>query len=454
MRSLIGERVSLLVQTISGVTLACTLGLVIAWRLAIVMIVTQPVVVACFYTQCILLKSMSKRAIKAQDESSKLAAEAVSNIRTIIAFSSQERILKLLERVQDGPRKESVRQSWLAGIVLGTSRSLLTCTGVLNYWYGGRLIADGKIEAKAFFEMFLIFVSTGRAIADAGTMTTDLAKGSDAVGSVFAVLDRCTTIEPEDPNGYLPGKIKGLISFVNVDFAYPTRPNVVIFKDFSIEIEEGKSTAIVGPSGSGKSTVISLIERFYDPLKGSVRIDGRDLKSYNLKSLRRHIALVSQEPALFAGTIRENIMYGAASENIDESEIIEAAKAANAHEFITSLSNGYDTNCGDRGVQLSGGQKQRIAIARAVLKNPSVLLLDEATSALDSQSERVVQDALERVMVGRTSVVIAHRLSTIQNCNTIAVLDKGKIVECGDHSSLLAKGPTGAYFSLVSLQRK
>ncbi|KAL0658193.1 hypothetical protein Bca4012_078778 [Brassica carinata] len=452
-RSLIGERVSLLVQTISGVTLACTLGLVIAWRLAIVMIVTQPVVVACFYTQCILLKSMSKRAIKAQDESSKLAAEAVSSIRTIIAFSSQERILKLLERVQDGPRKESVRQSWLAGIVLGTSRSLLTCTGVLNYWYGGRLIADGKIEAKAFFEMFLIFVSTGRAIADAGTMTTDLAKGSDAVGSVFAVLDRCTTIEPEDPNGYLPEKIKGLIRFVNVDFAYPTRPNVVILKDFSIEIEEGKSTAIVGPSGSGKSTIISLIERFYDPLKGSVRIDGRDLKSYHLRSLRQHIALVSQEPALFAGTIRENILYGGASENIDESEIIEAAKAANAHEFITSLSNGYDTNCGDRGVQLSGGQKQRIAIARAVLKNPSVLLLDEATSALDSQSERMVQDALERVMVGRTSVVISHRLSTIQNCDTIAVLDKGKVVECGDHSSLLAKGPTGAYFSLVSLQR-
>ncbi|KAL0737716.1 hypothetical protein Bca4012_013926 [Brassica carinata] len=452
-RSLIGERLSLLVQTISGVATACTLGLVIAWRLAIVMIAMQPVVVACFYIQRILLKSMSKKAIKAQDESSKIAAEAVSNIRTIIAFSSQERILKLLKRVQEGPRKESVRQSWLAGIVLGTSRSILACIAVLNYWYGGRLIADGKIVAKEFFEMFMIFTSTGRAIADAGTMTTDLAKGSDAVASVFAVLDRCTTIEPEDPNGYLPEKIKGLISFVNVDFSYPTRPNVVIFKDFSIEIEEGKSTAIVGPSGSGKSTIISLIERFYDPLKGCVEIDGRDLKSYHLRSLRRHIALVSQEPALFAGTIRENIMYGAASEHIDESEIIEAAKAANAHEFITALSNGYDTNCGDRGVQLSGGQKQRIAIARAVLKNPSVLLLDEATSALDSQSECMVQDALERVMVGRTSVVIAHRLSTIQNCNMIAVLDKGKVVECGDHSSLLAKGPTGAYFSLVSLQR-
>ncbi|WZZ74257.1 hypothetical protein YC2023_085627 [Brassica napus] len=430
-RSLIGERLSLLVQTISGVAIACTLGLVIAWRLAIVMIAMQPVVVACFYIQRILLKSMSKKAIKAQDVTRKLAAEAVSNIRTIIAFSSQERILKLLERVQEGPRRESVRQSWLAWIVLGTSRSLLSCTTVLNYWYGGRLIADGKIVAKEFFEMFMIFVSTGRAIADAGTMTTDLAKGSDAVASVFAVLDRCTTIEPEDPNGYLPKKIKGLIRFVNVDFAYPTRPNVVILKKESRPL-----------FGSGKSTIISLIERFYDPLKGCVEIDGRDLKSYHLRSLRQHIALVSQEPALFAGTIRENIMYGAASENIDESEIIEAAKAANAHEFITSLSNGYDTNCGD--------SYRRIAIARAVLKNPSVLLLDEATSALDSQSERMVQDALERVMVGRTSVVIAHRLSTIQNCNVIAVLDKGKVVECGDYSSLLAKGPTGAYFSLTN----
>nr|VDC58391.1 unnamed protein product [Brassica rapa] len=452
-RSLVGERVSLLVQTIAAVAVACTVGLVIAWRLAIVMMAAQPVVVVCFYTQRILLKTISKKAIKAQDESSKLAAEAVSNIRTITSFSSQERILKLLKRIQEGPRKESVRQSWLAGTVLATSRSLITCTSVLNFWYGGRLITDGKIVAKQFFEIFTVFVSTGRVIADAGSMTTDLAKGSDAVGSVFAVLDRSTTIEPESPNGYVTEKIKGQISFVNVDFSYLTRPNVAIFKNLSIEIDQGKSTAIVGPSGSGKSTIIALIERFYDPLKGCVKIDGRDLKSYHLRSLRKHIALVSQEPALFAGTIRENIMYGGASENIDESEIIEAAKAANAHDFITSLTDGYDTNCGDRGVLLSGGQKQRIAIARAVLKNPSVLLLDEATSALDSQSERVVQDALERVMIGRTSVVIAHRLSTIQNCDIIAVLDKGKVVECGNHSTLLAKGPSGAYFSLVSLQR-
>ncbi|KAL0748526.1 hypothetical protein Bca101_030528 [Brassica carinata] len=249
-RSLVGERVSLLVQTISAVAIACTIGLVIAWRLAVVMIAVQPVVVVCFYTQRILLKSMSKKSIKAQEESSKLAAEAVSNIGTITAFSSQERILKLLKTVQEGPRRESVRQSWLAGSVLATSRSLVTCTTVLNFWYGGRLIADGKIVAKAFFEIFTVFVSTGRVIADAGTMTTDLAKGSDAVGSVFAVLDRSTAIDPENPNGYVPDKIKGQIRFHNVDFAYPTRPNVVIFKDLSIEIDQGKSTAIVGPSGS------------------------------------------------------------------------------------------------------------------------------------------------------------------------------------------------------------
>ncbi|CAL9248273.1 unnamed protein product [Arabidopsis halleri] len=452
-RSLVGDRMSLLVQSISAVSITCAIGLVISWRFSIVMISVQPVIVVCFYTQRVLLKSMSRNAINAQDESSKLAAEAVSNIRIITAFSSQERIIKLLKVVQEGPRKDSARQSWLAGIMLGTSQSLITCVSALNFWYGGRLIADGKMKAKAFLEIFLIFASTGRVIAEAGTMTKDLVKGSDAVVSVFAVLDRNTTIEPENPDGYVPEKVKGQIRFLNVDFAYPTRPDVIIFLNFSIEIEDGKSTAIVGPSGSGKSTIISLIERFYDPLKGIVKIDGRDIRSYHLRSLRKHIALVSQEPTLFAGTIRENIMYGGGSNKIDESEVIEAAKAANAHDFITSLSDGYDTYCGDRGVQLSGGQKQRIAIARAVLKNPSVLLLDEATSALDSQSERVVQDALERLMVGRTSVVIAHRLSTIQNCDTIAVLDKGEVVECGSHSSLLAKGPTGVYFSLVSLQR-
>ncbi|PSS33724.1 ABC transporter B family member 15 like [Actinidia chinensis var. chinensis] len=452
-RSLVGDRIALLIQTFSAVTTACTMGLIISWRLAVVMIAVQPLIIVCYYCKRVLLKSMSKKAIKAQDESSKLAAEAVSNLRTITAFSSQARILKMLEKAQEGPQRESIRQSWFAGIGLGTSQSLMSCTWALDFWYGGKLIAQGYIGAKDLFETFMILVSTGRVIADAGTMTNDLAKGSDAVGSVFAVLDRFTGIEPDDPEGYKTNKIEGHVELRDVKFAYPARPDVTILNGFSIKIEAGKSTALVGQSGSGKSTIIGLIERFYDPVRGVAKIDGRDIRSYHLRSLRNHIALVSQEPTLFAGSIRENIMYGA-SDEIDESEIIEAAKAANAHDFIAGLKDGYDTCCGDRGLQLSGGQKQRIAIARAILKNPAILLLDEATSALDSKSEKVVQDALERVMVGRTSVVVAHRLTTIQHCDMIAVLDKGKIVEKGTHSSLLSKGPTGAYYSLVSLQRR
>jgi ATP-binding cassette, subfamily B (MDR/TAP), member 1 len=442
---------ALVIQTVSAVVIACTMGLVIAWRLALVMIAVQPLIITCFYARRVLLKSMSKKSIQSQSESSKLAAEAVSNLRTITAFSSQDRILSLFDQAQDGPRKESIRQSWFAGLGLGTSMSLMTCTWALDFWYGGRLMAEHHITAKALFQTFMILVSTGRVIADAGSMTTDLAKGADAVASVFAVLDRETEIDPDNPEGYKPEKLKGDVDIRGVDFSYPSRPDVIIFKGFSLSIQPGKSTALVGQSGSGKSTIIGLIERFYDPLRGVVKIDGRDIKTYNLRALRHHIGLVSQEPTLFAGTIRENIMYG--TETASEAEIENAARSANAYDFISNLKDGYDTWCGERGVQLSGGQKQRIAIARAILKNPAILLLDEATSALDSQSEKVVQEALDRVMVGRTSVVVAHRLSTIQNCDLITVLDKGSIVEKGTHASLMAKGPSGTYFGLVSLQQ-
>jgi len=363
-------------------------------------------------------------------------------------------ILKMLEKAQQGPSQESIRQSWFAGIGLACSQSIKFCTYALSFWYGGKLVSQGYISAKELFKTFIILVSTGKVIADAGSMTNDLVKGSDAIGSVFTILDRYTKIEPDEIEGYKAEKLIGKIELCDVYFAYPARPNVMIFQGFSIKIDGEKSTALVGGSGSGKSTIIGLIERFYDPLEGMVTIDGRDIKTYNLRSLRKHIALVSQEPTLFGGTIKENIAYGAYADKVDESQIIEVSKAANAHDFISSLKDGYDTLCGDKGVQLSGGQKQRIAIARAILKNPDVLLLDEATSALDSQLEKLVQDTLERVMVGRTSVVVAHMLSTIQNCDLIAVLDKGSVVGKGTHSSLLSKGPSGAYYSLISLRRR
>ncbi|KAL6634547.1 hypothetical protein ACP70R_027218 [Stipagrostis hirtigluma subsp. patula] len=450
-RSLVGDRMALVTQTISAVLISWTLGLVIAWRLALVMIAVQPVVIVCFYARCALLKNMSEKSAQAQSESSKLAAEAVSNLRTVAAFSSEDRILRIFIKAQDGPCKENIRQSWFAGLVLGTSLFLMTCTWALDFWYGGKLMIEGRITARALLLTFIIVVTTGRMIGEAGSMTTDLAKGAGAVASMFAILDRQTEINSDDPQGYKSRKLKGEVKIINVDFAYPSRPNVIIFKGFSLSIQPGKSTALVGRSGSGKSTIISLIERFYDPLTGVVKIDDIDIRSYNLQDLRQQIGLVNQEPTLFAGTIKENIMYG--TETVSEDEIENAARFANAHDFISSLKDGYNTLCGEQGFQLSGGQKQRIAIARAILRNPSIMLLDEATSALDNTSEKTVQEALGRVTNGRTTVVVAHRLSTIKNCDMIVALEGGFVVEEGTHASLMAKGPSGTYYGLVSLQQ-
>ncbi|KAL5697264.1 ABC-type xenobiotic transporter [Ranunculus cassubicifolius] len=355
-RSLVGDRMSLILQTFSAVMLSATLGLIIAWQLAVVMIATQPLIITCFYYRKVLLTKLSTKATASQGESSKLASEAVSNLRTITAFSSQSRILEMLEQSQEGPRRENISQSWFAGIGIGLARSLMSCSYALTFWYGGKLVSQDKITAKELFQTFVILASTGRAIADAGSMTTDLARSANTVGSVFAVLDRQTRIDSEDPEGHQPEKLNGSIELRDVEFSYPTRTDAIIFKDFSLSVEAGQSMALVGQSGSGKSTIISLIERFYDPSKGTVLIDGKDIRSYHLRALRKHIALVSQEPTLFGGTIRDNIEYGS-PDKINETEIINAAKAANAHEFIAGLKDGYDTLCGERGLQLSGGQK-------------------------------------------------------------------------------------------------
>eukprot|EP00253_Pinus_taeda_P023516 PITA_23516 len=451
-RSLVGDRVSLLVECVSGVTITLTLGMLVAWRLAIVLIAVQPLMVLCFYTRNVLLKSVSGKSIKAQNQGSQAAFECVTHHRTIAAFCSQQKIINIFDSTQTGPRREINKQSWYAGLALGTSKFLEICYWPFEFWYGGKLIAQGVISFHAFLLNHFIFGRLGRMIADAGSMTSDLAKGSDAVTSVFEILDRNSLINPENRDGVNPEKVRGSVALNSVDFAYPARPNAMILRNFSLKVNAGSSVALVGKSGCGKSTIIGLIERFYDPLKGTVLVDGKDIRSFNLRSLREHIALVGQEPTLFAGSIRENIAYG--KENASEAEIIDAAKAANAHEFISCLKDGYETSTGNRGTQLSGGQKQRIAIARAIIKNPSILLLDEATSALDAYSEKVVQEALDRVTVGRTTVTVAHRLASVQNADCIAVIEKGSVVEQGNHLHLMEKGEGGAYFGLIKLQQR
>ncbi|GAA0186239.1 ATP-binding cassette [Lithospermum erythrorhizon] len=450
-RSLVGDRMSLLVQVFTSAALAFVLGLIVTWRVAIVMIAIQPLLIACFYSRSVLLKRMSEKAKKAQNEGSQLASEAVVNHRTITAFSSQDRILNLYAATLKGPKKQSIKQSWVSSLALFSSQFVTTASITLTYWYGGRLMNEHLVSSKHLFQVFFILMSTGKSIADAGSMSSDLARGNNAVKSVFAILDRKTKIDPEDPKGReVEEPLRGKIELKNVFFAYPARPEQMIIQGLNLKIDSGKTMALVGQSGSGKSTIIGLIERFYDPINGSVLIDNIDIKIYNLRSLRSHIALVSQEPTLFGGTILENICFG--NEDATESEIKSASKLANAHEFISAMKDGYKTYCGERGVQLSGGQKQRIALARAILKNPTILLLDEATSALDNVSESLVQEALEKLMKGRTCVIVAHRLSTIKKADSIAVIKNGKVVEQGSHSELLNIGHQGSYYSLIRLQ--
>lgn len=266
----------------------------------------------------------------------------------------------------------------------------------LGLWYGAQLVKNGDATFKNVIKVFMVLIVAVFATAETLSLAPDLIKGSQALSSVFHVLDRETTINADDPDAEVVDTVTGQIELNHVAFAYPTRPDALIFKDLNLRVKPGRSLALVGSSGSGKSSVIALLERFYDPLSGRVLIDGKDIRRINLRSLRRRIALVSQEPALFATTIYENILYG--REGATEQEVHAAAMAANAHNFISALPDSYNTQVGERGVQLSGGQKQRVAIARAVLKDPAVLLLDEATSALDAESEKIVQEALDRLM--------------------------------------------------------
>ncbi|XP_065848646.1 putative ABC transporter B family member 8 isoform X1 [Euphorbia lathyris] len=452
-KSLVADRVSLLVQTTAAVTVAMIMGLAVAWKLALVMISVQPLTIFCFYTRKVLLSSITSNFVKSQNQSTQIAAEAVYNHRIVTSFGSVHKVLKWFDEAQEEPRKMARKKSWLAGLGMGSAQCLTFMSWALDFWFGGVLVERKEISAGDVFKTFFILVSTGKVIAEAGSMTSDLAKGSAAVASVFQILDRKSLIPSSNhggdgASGRRMEKITGRIELKEVDFAYPSRPNTLILRQFRLEVRAGTSIGVVGKSGSGKSTIIGLIQRFYDVERGSIRVDGVDIRELDVQWYRNQTALVNQEPVLYSSSIRDNIMFGKV--DATENEVVEAARAANAHEFISSLKEGYETNCGERGVQLSGGQKQRIAIARAIIRNPTILLLDEATSALDVQSEQVVQEALDRIMVGRSTIVVAHRLNTIKNLDSIALVADGKVVERGTYAQL--KSQRGEFFRLATLQ--
>ncbi|CAE6190245.1 unnamed protein product [Arabidopsis arenosa] len=422
-RSLVGDALALIVQNIATVTTGLIIAFTANWMLALIVLALSPFIVIQGYAQTKFLTGFSADAKAMYEEASQVANDAVSSIRTVASFCAEGKVMDLYQQKCDGPKKNGVR--------------------------GAGLIQIGKATFGEVFKVFFALTIMAIGVSQTSAMAPDTNKAKDSAASIFDILDSKPKIDSSSDEGTTLQNVHGDIEFRHVSFRYPMRPDVQIFRDLCLTIPSGKTVALVGESGSGKSTVISMIERFYNPDSGKILIDQVEIQTFKLSWLRQQMGLVSQEPILFNETIRSNIAYGKTG-GATEEEIIAAAQAANAHNFISSLPQGYDTSVGERGVQLSGGQKQRIAIARAILKDPKILLLDEATSALDAESERVVQDALDRVMVNRTTVVVAHRLTTIKNADVIAVVKNGVIAEKGRHETLM-KISGGAYASLVTL---
>ncbi|KAL4093102.1 hypothetical protein PRIC1_012091 [Phytophthora ramorum] len=376
------------------------------------------------------------------------ASEVLSNIRTVAALGIEQKSVNIFDDLLAEPLRKGSKEAQVNGLSLGFSSFIMMATYALIFWFGAKKVNDGTVGFTEMMRTLMAITMSIQIVSSASTFLGDAPKAFKAGSTIFAIRDRIAPIDSFSADGLRLAKIEGRLEFKDISFRYPTRPEMNVLKNYNLTVEAGQTVAFCGPSGGGKSTIISLIERFYDPVVGEVLLDGHNIKDLNLNWLRSQIGLVGQEPTLFIGTIADNIAYGLADQP-SQQEIEEAAKMANAHDFITQFPDGYATQVGMKGEQLSGGQKQRIAIARAILKNPNILLLDEATSALDSESEKVVQEALDKVVAlkRRTTIIIAHRLSTIRKADKICVVSGGKIAEQGTHQELIQLN--GIYAGLV-----
>ncbi|KAK9283884.1 hypothetical protein L1049_012139 [Liquidambar formosana] len=437
-RAAFSNRLSIFIQDSAAVVVAVLIGMLLEWRLALVALATLPVLSVSAFAQKKWLAGFSRGIQEMHRKASLVLEDAVRNIYTVVAFCAGNKVMELYRSQLRKIFKQSFFHGMAIGFAFGFSQFLLFACNAILLWYTALSVKKGYMDPPTALKEYMVFSFATFALVEPFGLAPYILKRRKSLTSVFEIIDRVPKIEPDDNSALKPPNVYGSIELKNVDFCYPTRPEVLVLSNFSLKVNGGQTIAVVGVSGSGKSTIISLIERFYDPVAGQVLLDGRDLKLYNLRWLRNHMGLVEQEPIIFSTTIRENIIY--ARHNASESEMKEAARIANAHHFISSLPHGYDTHVGMRGVDLTPGQKQRIAIARVVLKNAPILLLDEASSSIESESSRVVQEALDTLIMGnKTTILIAHRAAMMRHVDNIVVLNGGRIVEEGTHNSLVAK---------------
>lgn len=425
-----------------------TLLVFISWKLALIMVGTVPVmaIIAVFFGR--FIRKLSKKAQDFTAESNSIVEEALMGITNVKSFTNELFLIGKYNKSVDEIRQLNVKSGVWRGLFISFIIFCMTGAIVFIIWQG-LLMTQGPNPSLTSAQFFSFMMYTIMMVASVGSIPDLFANIQKSIGATENLIDLIhQQNEKELLKGIQKPEIKGNVSFVNVSFSYPQRPDVQVLNGINIQAKTNETIALVGSSGAGKSTISSLLLNYFPITSGGILFDDTNVKDIDVEHLRSHLAIVPQEVILFAGTIRDNIAFG--KTNATDDEIIEAAKKANAWEFIESFPEQMNTQVGDRGIQLSGGQKQRIAIARAILKNPTILILDEATSALDSESEKLVQDALDRLMVGRTSFVIAHRLSTIKKADKILVVDKGQIVEEGKHDELILQN--GIYANLVELQ--
>ncbi|XP_008944124.1 PREDICTED: multidrug resistance protein 1-like [Merops nubicus] len=445
-----GSRLGLMTMTVFTLLTAIIIAFVYGWQLTLLILACIPFVIA---TNAASVSSVSGHAAKDQkalEEAGRIATESVENIRTLASLTREEAFYERYITSLNGPYRDSLEKAPFYGFTYGVAQSANYFINAAVFRFGAWLIAHCLTNFENVFIVFSSIIFAAMNVGQSASLAPDYGKARISAQRIFQLLDRKPLIDSYSDEGEKLSNFEGNIEFRNVHFVYPTRPETKVLQGLNVKVNKGQTLALVGSSGCGKSTSMQLLERFYDPVEGQVLADGFDTRSLHLQWLRSRLGLVSQEPILFDCSIAENIRYGDNSRVVSQEEIEAAAKTANIHTFIEKLPEKYNTCVGDKGTQLSGGQKQRIAIARALVRNPAILLLDEATSALDTESEKVVQKALDNARQGRTCIVIAHRLTTVQTADIIAVIQNGRVLEQGTHSQLLAK--EGHYYALVNAQ--